>query len=233
MADKENKNTIEVSLNFLGTPITVEDKEKILSSGNPTSKIDRCVFQHIVGFPPDAVSAECLENYFEVSTPDLYLSFLPAHPKITAKLIMPLKSAKRCFCLGEFLASIELSAHVGEMLSSLIWEISDFRMNGAPIDDNAQNLLFGRVFEKMSQADRVKLLLGIKAISEVECEKFDRLRQLRTAYFHKWSTEAENLKSDAKQSYKIAIELLKEVTQMEFVEGRVKLRPDLMRFLQN
>jgi hypothetical protein len=166
----------------------------------------------------------------------MYAPILPHSSKLFERLISPLKSAKRCYCLGEYLATIELSAHVGEMLTQLTWQITPIVHNQSRVTAEFEKGILGREFEKLGQDRRINVLKTFGAISESQANQFDDLRKRRVRFFHLWSTGVEDVQSDARRCYKIALLLTQEILQIGISPhepGRVTINPLLSAFLHD
>jgi len=109
------------------------------------------MIKHVLDLSPETLPRAALERYVEISTADYYIPIFPVTDKMFERLLLPLKSAKRCFSLGEYLATIELCAHVGEMLATLVWQMTQVRLNDKALDEKLESLLFGRPFESQGQ----------------------------------------------------------------------------------
>jgi hypothetical protein len=223
--------TINVMLNYLGTPVSKEYLDCLYDGKNHSGDIEHKMMKAVLQFPPDELPREVLERYVKVSEKGPYIPIFPFTEKLFERFLVPLKSAKRLYCLGEFLAAIELSAHLGEMLALLLWQITPTVLNGKQIDEEKEKALWGRTFEKMGQEKRINLLdaFGVLAVSDKKL--FDFLRETRRKYFHFWSATTEKIESDALQSFLKISSLVQSILKIKYKDGAVIINPLLEAYL--
>lgn len=225
--------TIDVTINYLGVPVSSEYVDKLLSDGKDHSgDIEYTMLHHVLELPPEHLPREVLDRYVEVSKQETYTPILPHSDKLFEKFLAPLKSAKRCYCLGEYLASIELSAHLGEMLALLVWKISPITLNKSAITAAQEKALWGREFEKLAQEKRIDLLKVFGFIAEGDERALDFLRATRRTYFHLWSESTENVGKDALKCFLTVLELVKSILQIQPDRGKISINPLLSKYLQ-
>ncbi len=207
--------TITVTLNYLGIPITSEFLD-ILQSKEDVCKDARYIILEIFfEISPKHLKREVLERYIEI-TDKTYMPVLPATNKIIERLLSPYKSAKRCYCLGEYIATIELCAHVGEMLAILLWHIAHLHQNTAALE----KMMWDREFEELPQNRRTKILKSLGVIQAETAQIFDFLRTTRTDYFHIWSADVSKAKEDALECFLKTAQLIKEVLNISINEDK-------------
>jgi hypothetical protein len=227
---------IKVNLNYLGIPLGREQIDLLQSEqSEQLLEFERMHLDHFFDLPVKHLARDVLERYCEVSDPELYTLILPVSDKLFERLLSPLKSAKKCFCLGEYIATIELAAHVAEMLALLLWQITPVSRDGTRITIEFEKGLWGRRFEKLGQEHRVSVLAAFNAISKRQAELFDKIRKTRVRYFHLWSTSSENIHADSLTCFRNAAELVKEVFQIELSDskrGAIKINPLLSAYLK-
>jgi hypothetical protein len=236
MCTRLKMGSIKVNLNYLGIPLNFDRIDLIQSDkSDQMIDLDRVHLNHFFDLPIKQLPRDILERYCEVSSPDQYNPILPINEKLFERLLSPLKSAKKCFCLKEYTATIELAAHVAEMLAILVWKITPISQNGARITVEFEKGLWGRRFEKLGQEQRVRVLAAFNAISTTQKDLFDSIRTTRRRYFHLWSTSSEKIHSDSLMCFKAASELVKSIFQIEFSEtqrGTIKINPLLSDYLR-
>lgn len=223
-------------INYFGTPISPDQIDDLLSRKQDSlTDLNRIILNSFFGIETENLSREILDRYAELSSPDTYHGIIPSTEKMIDRLFGPLKSAKRCYCFGEFLATIELSAHVAEMLAILLWEMSNVSFNGKIIDHKFEKEVLGRKFEKLGQENRIRVLRGFELLSEEHYNIFNSIRTIRTDYFHLWSGDFSKMQSDATLCYKNAMRLVKEILQIGISKenpGRVSMNPLLLKFME-
>ena len=223
--------TIQVTINYLGVPVEKTFIERLLAGEDLSGEFHYSILKHFFELNPEHLPREVLERYVEVSSRETYAAILPHTDKLFERFLTPFKSAKRCYCLGEYLASIELSAHLGEMLALLIWQITPVKINTKDIDSKIEKDLWGREFEKMGQEQRIDLLKVFGAINKKDTEHLDFLRTTRRKYFHFWSETTVNVKSDSLQCFLKIAQLVRDILRIEYANGTVKLNPLLSKYL--
>lgn len=225
--------TIDVMVNFLGIPVGSEYVDKLLSDGKDHSnEIEYRMLRHIFELPPEHVPREALDRYVEVSNKQTYTPVLPYSHKLFEKFLSPFRSAKRCYCLGEYLAAIELSAHLGEMLALLVWKIGRVTLNRNPITEPQEKALWGCKFERLGQEKRINLLRVLGLITEEDARTLDSLRATRRKYFHFWNCSTDSEKEDALRCFVKASELAKSILQIQFDRGKLSINPLLAKYLK-
>lgn len=224
--------TINVVLNFLGIPIEAAYIDRLLDGKDHTGDVEYRMLRHVLEFPPEHLDRSVLERYVKVSAAETYTAIFPHTDKLFARFLLPFRSAKRTYCLGEYLASIELSAHLGEMLALLLWQITPKVLNGKPMDAVAEKAIWGVEFEKLGQEKRIDLLQTFGAVSADDAMHLDFLRATRRKYFHFWSSGTEALPDDALACFLRLSSLVRSVLQIEYENGAVKLNPLLSAYLE-
>lgn len=223
--------TVNVTLNYLGVPVDAKYVATLRDGADHSGDFEYRMMEHVLGVPPQHVTSEVLDRYVEVSSKETYTPIFPHTDKLFERFLIPLKSAKRCYCLGEYLATIEVCAHVGEMLALLIWQMNPGSINGKPVDSALQKAIFGREFEKLGQEQRVDILKGIGSLADAEAQNLDFLRATRRRYFHFWDPPT-TLQRDALESFLRVSSLIKSTLQIEFDHGKVKMNPALLAYLK-
>lgn len=229
-------NTVNVTLNFMGGSVDKEFAEKIKSGDVDDADSHSCTLaETVLGLPLNSVPDEVLDRYAKLSTKELYVPFLPHTEKIFERLLLPFKSAKRCFCLGEFLAAIELCAHIAEMLAQLVWEMESIFNDEEEMVDELEKSYFGSRFEKLGQERRVRILRASRRISHSQADAFTELRTTRRKYFHLWSESVAEAEQDAEKCFVNANTLIQEILQISISNeepGKVSVNPRLSRYLE-
>lgn len=228
-------DAITVQINFFGPFIKKEDIPKIMEADNSDNLIDlqRDLFKWFFDLPFSALSREILERYAEATTEESYTPIVPHTKEIFERLLKPLKSAKKNYCLGEYPATIALCGVVGEMLAILLWKINDVRLKGQPIAEKDEVGLFGKPFEKLNQDQRLKILKTFSHIDENQYNNFDLIRKSRRPYLHLWTADLKDEKKEALDIFKKTFQLFKEITGIGLADaGSVKVNPLLLKLFE-
>jgi hypothetical protein len=173
-----------------------------------------------------------VKRYQEISQEPKRLSVAPAERHILEKLVWPLRHAKACYMLGNYLGTIALCGMVAEMVTILIFDISDATINNKPIDKSTQVQLFGSHFEKLGQERRVAVLHGLNLIDEKLKSSFDVIRSKRRLYLHFYSQDHSQAALDAVEVFNATVEIVVRVIGQDFKDGKILLNPDLIRYLK-
>jgi len=228
--------TITAQINFFGPYIRKEDIPKILDYQNKgvEHNLEVVLFEHFFGLPFSALSEEILKRYVEVTPEELYIPIVPHTERIFERLLKPLKSAKKNYCLQDYPSVIALCGVVGEMLAILFWKINDVRLKGQPITEIDESGLFGKPFEKLGQDQRLKILQTFGHITEQQYEEFNLIRRSRRPYLHLWTTNLSDEKGEALDILKKTFRLFKETTGIGLADaGSVKINPLLLKLFES
>lgn len=223
--------TINVVLNYLGVPVPMEYLDRLADGADHSGDFEYRMIRHVLDLPPEHAARDVLERYVEVSGKETYTAIFPHTDKLFDRILVPLKSSKRMYCFGEYLACIELSAHLGEMLALLLWQITPIALNGKRMDAAAEKSLWGSEFEKMGQEKRIDVLKVFGAISDGDAQILDFLRATRRKYFHFWSTGTERIRDDALQCFLRLTMAVQNILQIQYDNDSVKLNPLLDVYL--
>ncbi|MBW1714025.1 MAG: hypothetical protein JRJ59_12870, partial [Deltaproteobacteria bacterium] len=104
--------TMEVMFNYLGRPVCKEYLDRLHDGKDHSVDPEYQTMERVLEVPIEHMPREVLERYVEVSGKKFYIGIFPHTDKLFERVLSPLKSAKRLYCLGEYLASIELCAHL-------------------------------------------------------------------------------------------------------------------------
>lgn len=173
------------------------------------------------------------KRYQEISTEPKRLIAAPLEEQILNKLVWPLRHAKGSYILGNYLGTIALCGMVVEMVSILIFEISDIHINNKLIDESTEGKLFGRSFEKLGQERRVAVLHGFNLIDDEMKSLFDIVRQKRNKYLHFYSQDHAQLAPDAVEVFNTAVTIVVKVIGQDLQDGRLILNPKLLKYLED
>lgn len=224
-------NSVECTINYLGVIIDTDDINNILSPDyNHYENPKYCILEKFFNLPLNFLPSEVLERYIEITKRETYTPIFPINEKLFENLLAPLKSAKRCYCLEEYVATIELSAHLGEMLAILVWKM--IKINGKAITPRIEKKLLGDAIDKAWQAKRIEVLTDLEALDNKHVEIFDFLRKTRVKYFHWWNHSIENAKQDAMKCFLKTSKLVREILQIEIKQGAITMNPLLNAYIK-
>lgn len=171
-------------------------------------------------------------RYREVSVEEPRLFAVAADDQLLARLVWPLRHAKASYMLGNYLGTISLCGLASEMVAILIFETSDVRLNGEPMDLDTQRAVFGFAFEKLGQERRVAVLRAYGLIDEALALAFDAVRSARRRYLHLWSQKHDDLARDAIKAFVAATKIVVTVIGHSVGEGgHFRLTPAIAQYL--
>ena len=165
--------------------------------------------------------SEFRKRYRLASEVDQNLWFSIGEPQIRENVFGPLRQAKVNLILGNYLGSIALCGIVAEKLAILVYALET--------DDETQR----REFEKMRQADRIKLLKRQDLIEEESVQDFGNIRAARTTYLHHWKVPDGRIVKQALEAYAAAARLFLVVINADFKDGVAHLDPKLLKYLED
>ena len=171
------------------------------------------------------------ERYKEVTGLDVELHVAPIEEALFQKLVWPLRHAKGCHMVGNYLGTIALCGMVAEMTAILLFEINETKVDGNPITEEQQKHLFGSTFERLPQHRRVAVLQGKGVVDESMTEHFETIRLTRRRYLHYWSQVHKDLASDSVAAYGAALNLVVRAVGQDFRDGQILLNPALVPYL--
>jgi hypothetical protein len=155
----------------------------------------------------------------------------PADKRILEKFVFPLQHAFHSYLLGDYLGCISLCGMVAEMCSILIFGITDKKIPGRKWDENVENGLFGRTFEKLNQDRRITILRTLGFINEQTYSDFDEIRLIRRKYLHYLSVEYDELENDAKTNFVSAAKILNSIMQPRIDSNRITFNSNFVKYL--
>lgn len=166
------------------------------------------------------ISAEMVERYIEV-TPDSHQAITPAHEKIRARIIEPLRIAKKSYCLEEYISSIALSGIVGETMAHVLFQLYETSINGTAIDSDLQKAIFGKRFDELGQMRRIEILSKLRYSHPDQEAMLRGLQNTRRPYMHWWNLgkTADDIKDDAKNAVTTATKLFSSVFDIKLASA--------------
>lgn len=227
---------IVVQLNFFGPYVKKEDIPKLLEQNPPGTlfELQSDLLKSFFNLPSAILSREILERYVEATTEETHTSIVPHTKDIFERLLKPLKSAKKNYCLKEYPATIALCGVAGEMLAILLWKINDVKLKGTQITEKEEVGLFGRSFEKLGQEQRLRILTTFKFINKEQHDSFFLIKEGRRPYLHLWTANFEHEKEEALNILKKTFQLFKEITGIGLATaGSVKVNPLLLKLFED
>jgi len=227
----KNKNTKE----FKGwiNPLIFTDLELVpLVEGKDMSVSLENVLNFISAPGISSNLEDLINRYNKIGKEAKRLIVVPNEENILTKLIWPLRNAIGCYMVGNYIGTISLCGMVAEMVSILLFEISNIQINGQLLDEEKEKMLFGSKFEKLSQDKRIKGLRACDLINDELKEKFDNIRAIRRKYLHLYSTDHSDIACDAVNIFEAAIKIVEVIIGQGVEKGAVMLNPNLIKYLE-
>jgi len=169
---------------------------------------------------------EVVERYRAISTADLDLMAVPAEKVLLDKIIWPLKSAKVCYCLGQYLACIATCGLVGEMYATLIFQAKDGEQRTAPSCTLAE-------FENYGQKKRIAVLHENDLIDDEVWTSLKELQGIRRGYLHRLSRDLSQLPADAKKMFVKALKTFKGTFGLKPITGGFQIDSEILAYLRS
>jgi hypothetical protein len=174
-----------------------------------------------------------LARYAQIAQVDRNrLHAVPSTPVIMNRLIWPLRQAKGCFMVENYLGTIALCGVVAEMISILMVDMRPVRVYGKVLDRKDQKAIFGRALDKLGQEARTRILHHLGHFPGDINAHFDRIRNARRKYLHAFDYDEKQLPADALAAYDSALTILVELIGQEVKDNQILvLNPSFQRYL--
>ncbi len=227
--------TVTVQPNPFGPFIGKSDIPAIRDRKKSDKKIqfERQLLEAFFDLPLVAISEKILNRYVEATTKKIHIAVAPHTERIYARLLKPLRSAKKSYCLGDYGSTIALCGTAGEMLAIFIWKINEIKLNGRQMNKTDEEGLFGRRVEMLSQKKRLEVLKTFRMIDGKQLEKFEEIKNIRRQHLHFWDASVRGEKGEALKVLKKCLQLFKEITGIGFAEGgKVKIDPKMLKHFE-
>lgn len=222
---------ITVQINFFGPPLTSEELTAI--EAQPSNTAHEWIKENLSLFfdlPYESLKKDVLTRYVEVTTPETHMPITPHTDDLFKRILSPLKSAKKNYSLGEYVATIALCGIVGEMLSMLVWKINEAALEGVPITEAQEEALFGKSIERLNHGRRLKILAVFGYIDNGQLADFTALKDIRKKVLHFWKPGRMDEKAEALNAFLIALKLFKQITGVQLADaGSVNVNPRLLK----
>jgi len=234
---KNQDNRILLQMNTFGPFIKKENITRLVKQENMGDKLNVKSLEMLFDRPVSTLGRKILNRYCEITTEETHLGITPGYKDIIEKIINPLRLAKRHYCLGEYISCIAISGLIGEMLTILVWKITEFKLHGTQITTAQEETLFGKKFEGyMGQERRINILQELKAIDEALHGKLYEVCKIRNKYLHSWERSFIQEKGDAKKVVKHAFQIFKMVININIVvekgDQKISINPKLLKFFK-
>lgn len=158
-------------------------------------------------------------------------AILSSDPRIEHRLIFPLKNAKVAFMTGNYLGTIALCGLIGEMISMLLFELNEPKLD--PVQVRAAFAAFksGRSFERLFQSQRMRVLKALKLVTRRQVKWLETVSEIRTRHLHFFRPDGGS-KLEALKVYEAAVGLVYTVTREKGKRGKLASNPLLVEMLR-
>lgn len=214
-------------MNISLRPLAITQLENERIHGTPAQLGAKDLLAFVSGTGQPASPQDVVVRYKEISTDELDLIAVPAQRRVLEKVVWPLKSAKVCYCLGNYLACVAMCGLVGEMVAILVLEAKRTQ-RGEPAWPERDD------FEKMGQRERIAKLSSLAIISKRLARNLKELQGIRRGYLHKLSFSHAQLTGDARKAYRSAFHVVQEVVGVKPSKqtAAFQVDPDILRFVK-
>ncbi|MDA2935562.1 hypothetical protein MYX82_14690, partial [Acidobacteria bacterium AH-259-D05] len=206
MPEDDNQAVFSVWINPLAF-LQVDEPWANLSSEQFEPTLSAEVILEYLCRPESADTESAIDRYKQISQEPKRLFAAPEEQHILEKLVWPLKNAKACYAVGNYLGTIALCGMVAEMVAILFFEISNFVVNQQPMKDNIQERVFGSTFERLGQERRVNVLYAYGVIDSTLKSQFGIIKQIRKQYLHLYSHDHAEVAMDAVKAFNATVSL--------------------------
>lgn len=238
----QQDNTILLNLNRLGPRFSDVDKKWLISKPKKEDVIDHQKdwiiksIEDFLGKSFEQINKDEISRYCEITDQETHLSITPSqdYAQLTNRIIQPIILAKKYYTLGEYVSCIAMSGLAAEMMTLVIWNMSEFLIAGKELDEAGQKILFGR----MDQERRIKILRLINAIQDSDQKMLEEIRKIRNRYTHSWDINSNQDKGNAKKLIRNSLILFKNVSGIDLYiddkgKQKLKVNPRFLKFLKS
>ncbi|MBP7732320.1 MAG: hypothetical protein KA140_00950 [Caldisericia bacterium] len=222
---KPNANPLELSLN----KVEYWDILNFLTEPDDCAKYDSIT--NAVNFDISPIV-----NRYEELRQEGEMLAVPCTDKIANCIVIPLKNAKACYMIGNFLGTIALCGYVCEMLIVLVYEINGIVINDTDIEDNKEikNVILQsrNSFEALGQEKIIDICKAFQLITLDQKNLFVEVKEIRNKYLHWFSTNNHNVSNDAKEIYNKTYLLLKQIIGYNFEDNKFSFDNKFESFLK-
>ena len=183
------------------------------------------------GVPSDPSNVQARYRAITANQPQLFAP--PADERILNQLIWPLRHAKACYIVGNYLATIALAGIVAEMTAILIHDLMERSFNNRAMTPADETRIYGRLFEELDQSRRIEVLKGYGVLTTEAADAFGRLRGTRRKHLHLAQlVDKEELSRDARAMFRDAVLVVAASIGQNVDDGKLVFTAQMMRYLE-
>ena len=221
----------EVELHGWVNPAILFSLEPLLEKGAGQPEA-AAVLRDLCSPDADASLEAMARRCQEVAPPRNPLGIVPAEKNILTKLIWPLRNARSCYVMGNYLGTIALSGMVAEMVAVVLFDIAEPSVEGRPLDAKHQVERFGCKFEKLGQKRRIEVLKQLGVLRGTIDKSFLKILSVRRRYLHFWSHDHGDVSADAAKACEAAVAVVVALMGIRFDHGKAILTPAMVKYLK-
>lgn len=235
-------NKILLNINRFGPYFSDTDRKWLISKPKKENITDHKKdwiikpLEYFLGKNFEQISKDEINRYCEITDQETHLSITPSqnYAQLTNRIIQPIILGKKYYTIGEYVSCIAMSGLAAEMMTLVIWNMSEFSIAGKGLDEAGQKILFGRI----DQERRIKILRLTNAIQEDDQKMLEEIRKIRNRYTHLWNIKSNQDKGNAKKLIRDTLILFKNVSGIDLYiddKGKQKLKvsPIFLKFLKS
>lgn len=235
-------NTILLNINRFGPHFSSADKKWLISKPKKEDVTDHKKewtikpLEDFLGKSFEQISKDEINRYCEITDQETHLSITPSqnYAQLTNRIIQPIILGKKYYTLGEYVSCIAMSGLAAEMMTLVIWNMSEFSIAGKGLDEAGQKILFGRI----DQERRIKILRLTNAIQDGDQKMLEEIRKIRNKYTHSWDIKSNQDKGNAKKLIRNTLILFKNISGIDLYiddkgKQQLKVNPRFLKFLKS
>ena len=224
MANAEDSNTTSVWLN----PLRIWSFDDVGTERGDTGSVLRDLCRDYTEDPLQGMR----ERYIRLTECDCSLFAVPADKRILDKIVWPLHSAKRCYCMADHLGCIALCGVVCEMAVIFIYDLLAKSPACKTLAQDQRELFRKRKYENLGQEKRIANLRLLSLVNPSLLDQADVVRKLRREYLHFLEKSHKHLAQDAVSAYAAAFAVVSALVALPIANSRLVVPNHLDSYLR-
>lgn len=210
--------------------LRVYELDKLADDNSAEVDVQKLLFD-LIAQPESPLSlANIAHLYLDLSKAEKQLFVYLLDDLMLSKILWPLKSAKACYCLGQYLACIALCGFISEMLIIVLYDAKH-----AMKQPNRQNLMSR--FERDGQQKRINKIEKLELVDAHFVQSMKEICEIRRQHLHFITNKGATLARDAAKAFEIVSSLIMPVLAVKvgkLQNGGIGLHadPDMIRWVE-
>ncbi len=232
-----SKTKITFIINKFGPYIENDQINKIIKNKSLNIEED-FIRKNLISFFGNHIilTKNILEKYVEVTNKNIHPSLSPSTISIVDSILNPLISAKKSYCIEEYLSTIALCGIAIESLSIIVWDAKkvNLAIRTKEISKTQETKIFGKKVDDQGQWRRIEILKVLGFIDDEQFKLFDRIRNIRNNYIHLSKNKFLIFRKDANEIYGKSMELFLKILNLKLNEkgnGLIVKDRDILNYL--